>query len=162
MDECAVGADNCDILAEYCVNTPGAFTCVDRPGGPPVIQRPGNFSLIHAIASIESNFTYQETSANERACPAGFKFNAASRVCDGKNLKKKFNKNTLKKLFKDIDECASPTPVCPSQMTCHNAIGSFTCVRKTIEECPAGFRFNAQIDTCSGKFKNLKPELVER
>lgn len=52
---------------------------------------------------------------------------------------------------KDVNECDSQPPVCPAQTLCQNTIGSYTCARKPqLEECPLGFRFNSQIQTCIG------------
>ena len=64
VDECAIGADNCDLLLEICINQPGSFSCMPRPNGP---QGPATAN----------------PPAGDTRCPRGFKFNAESRVCDG-------------------------------------------------------------------------------
>ena len=47
----------------------------------------------------------------------------------------------------DIDECSEGVAECPSQSTCNNTIGSFTC------DCDSGYRKVS--DVCEGKINPI-------
>ena len=58
VDECLIGADNCDVLLQICVNQPGGFACVDRKENPNIGSRPGRQLLtfstnLRMISGIE-------------------------------------------------------------------------------------------------------------
>ncbi|XP_059057895.1 latent-transforming growth factor beta-binding protein 4-like isoform X2 [Achroia grisella] len=83
VNECAEAIDDlCTAEDTVCHNTPGAFKCV------PIKKRAVGLS-----------------------CPAGFKKNVQSQVCD------------------DINECQHPRPPCPKYL-CENTIGGFKCAGK--------------------------------
>lgn len=45
VDECFIGADNCDVLLQICINQPGSFACIDRKDSPNTGPRPGSSSF---------------------------------------------------------------------------------------------------------------------
>lgn len=174
VDECFIGADNCDVLLQICVNQPGSFACIDRKDSPNTGPRPAA--------------QQPDVGSDGRACPRGFKFNAESRVCDDVNecdsqppvcpaqtlcqntigsytcARKPqleecplgFRFNSQIQTCIDIDECKENPATCPkTRPVCINLQGSYTCQSRNESSllgpsvtCPAGYKFNTAQQTC--------------
>ena len=53
----------------------------------------------------------------------------------------------------DVDECANPRS-CPEHSTCHNSLGSYSCVCNTGYESRSGKKnFQGPRETCEGKWR---------
>jgi len=122
IDECALGTDNCDLLAT-CTNTVGSFFCT-CPSGYSDTNSDGtlcedidecalgtdNCDPLTQCTNTPGSFTCS-------ACPSGYTdTNGDGTLCE------------------DIDECALGTDNCDPLTLCTNTIGSFTC-----GACPDGY-----------------------
>jgi len=95
-----------------------------------------------ACTNTIGSFTCSRQLSQEVSCPAGFRFSSELETCV------------------DIDECKENANICPqSRPFCVNVQGSFSCQQDSNDNailgtpvtCPAGYKFNPEIQTCEGK-----------
>ena len=55
----------------------------------------------------------------------------------------------------DVDECANPRS-CPEHSTCHNSLGSYSCVCNPGFQSRSGKNFQGPGETCEGKWRVSK------
>lgn len=58
----------------------------------------------------------------------------------------------LVKTSTDVDECEVTSGLCGRRSICQNTIGSYTCTHVAVADCPPGFAFDFNLQSCLGVF----------
>ncbi|XP_066599204.1 fibrillin-2-like [Prorops nasuta] len=133
------------LCADICIPTQGSYHCACREGFE--LLEDGKTCRQKSRTTLDSSNTPSFSNSSpdgdsQARCPSGYKYNAASQVCD------------------DMDECAdeSEKEICGSGY-CANTIGSYVCMEpakkkdhfrsRYSEECPPGYEWSRIVIACT-------------